>query len=611
MQSDRIPITPSGHLLNAISDSPDSRDLYYQPALKKLATSLEPDYADLQILDQHQEGACTGFGLAAVINLLNKQRGNDNRVSARMLYNMAQKFDRWPGEAYPGSSCRGAIHGWKNMGVCSDALWPYEPGDRSELTIEQAKDARNNTIGAYYRLMHRIVDFHAALNEVGAIYVSANVHPGWWPERIKRGKIPLVRETSGGHAFAIVGYNEQGFLVQNSWGPGWGDQGLALWSYEDWQANIKDAWVVRLALPTPQIFPGVARSSGYATGDNLSLFKKRPSRSEIAGHFVHIDDGNLHDSGRYWSKLSDLRQTAKLVAKSTDYDHLLFYAHGGLNSIYDSARRIRAMKKIFKKNRIYPLHFMYDTGLLEEIKDVLINRYREGGERVAGFTDFTDRLLESTTRKVGRALWREMKNGARLPFSNNSRGGLQTVKTFLDALNGSDNPKQIHLLGHSTGGILLAWLLEALQRSGSDVKVASCNLLAPAATLDLFNKHFLPELGGRIGKMRIYNLSEALELDDHVAQIYRKSLLYLVSNAFEEAYAEQLLGLQRDAKTIAVPDQADFKIIVSQGDKGRERRSRSESHGGFDNDIATMNDILKTILGRRRPHKFTEDDLKY
>ena len=29
------------------------------------------------------------------------------------------------------------------------------------------------------------------------------------------------------------------------------------------------------------------------------------------------------------------------------------------------------MKETFKDNRIYPLHFMYDTGLIEEIKDVI------------------------------------------------------------------------------------------------------------------------------------------------------------------------------------------------------------------------------------------------
>ena len=131
-----------------------------------------------------------GFGLAAVINKLNYDRGRPVRVSARMLYESAKKFDQWPGQGYSGSSCRGAIKGWYSMGVCSDELWPYDPnGTDTHLTVERAKNARCNTIGAYYRLRKNIVDMHAAMNEVGAIYVSANVHRGWSKSAVVNGVI--------------------------------------------------------------------------------------------------------------------------------------------------------------------------------------------------------------------------------------------------------------------------------------------------------------------------------------------------------------------------------------------------------------------------------------
>ena len=62
----------------------------------------------------------------------------------------------------------------------------------------------------------------------------------------------------GGHAFAIVGYNRDGFLVQNSWGGDWGGfrhgnkarAGVALWRYEDFDLNVWDLWVARTALPS-------------------------------------------------------------------------------------------------------------------------------------------------------------------------------------------------------------------------------------------------------------------------------------------------------------------------------------------------------------------------
>lgn len=194
-----------GMSLNALADIPDFRDRMYEPALIQLKQHIHPP-GDLAILHQGQEGACTGFGLAAIINKLNRDKGSSVRVSPRMLYEMAKKFDRWPGEIYSGSSCRGAIKGWYSMGVCSEEKWPYEVNSQDRhLTVERAKEARKNTIGAYYRVRMNIVDMHAAMNEVGAIYVSANVHKGWSKNSVKNGFIKQQKEILGGHAFAIVG----------------------------------------------------------------------------------------------------------------------------------------------------------------------------------------------------------------------------------------------------------------------------------------------------------------------------------------------------------------------------------------------------------------------
>ncbi len=240
-------------MLNVVNDVPDFRDRMYQPGLAQLKSTIEPDSGILTIFNQGSEGSCTGHGLAAVINLLLKRKNDDTLVSRRMLYEMAKKHDKWPGEAYQGSSCRGAIRGWHHMGVCNENMWGYKANSSDTLlTVDRAKNARNITIGAYYRLNHDIVDFHCALNEVGALYVSANVHYGWFANLEGPDfEIPVNSQMAGGHAFAIVGYNDKGFWVQNSWGDTWGNNGIALWTYEDWQANIKDAWVVRLAVPTP------------------------------------------------------------------------------------------------------------------------------------------------------------------------------------------------------------------------------------------------------------------------------------------------------------------------------------------------------------------------
>jgi hypothetical protein len=596
------------YLLNAVPDMPDVRDRYYEPALIPLKKKIDPPQG-LMILDQGKEGACTGFGLAAVINFLGGISESDGSASPRMLYEMAKRFDEWEGEDYSGSSCRGAIRGWYHNGVCLEKDWIYHPKKPGRLTPARAKKAREMTIGAYYRLRPNIVDYHYALNEAGALYVSAKVHVGW--QAPKNGKIKLRPKLIGGHAFAVVGYNEKGFWVQNSWNRSWGDKGLALWSYEDWQRNVQDAWAFTLAYPTPSIFPGVARIG--TKPQQGALLGKDPTRSEIAGHFIHLDDGRFHTTGRYFSTLDDTLETTGLLKKSDRYEHILLYAHGGLNDTGASARRIAAMKETFKANGIYPYHFMYDTGLLEEFKDVVLRKKAKVEDRIEGITDISDLLLEKLTRVPGRALWREMKSGAKKPFDAGG-DGRKVVKAFMALMKEAAYPRKIHLAGHSTGAILMAWLLLELKRAKAPFRITSCSLLAPAATMSLFQACYatlLKTSGFGIDDFGVYNLSEALELDDNVGAVYRKSLLYMVSRAFEETIPAPILGMMKYAKIEAgLPARS---VYVSEGkpQTSNEVPTASTSHGGFDNDPYTMNHMLRRILKKSPKEKFSAESLKY
>jgi hypothetical protein len=225
-------------------------------------------------------------------------------------------------------------------------------------------------------------------------------------------------------------------------------------------------------------------------------------------------------------------------------------------------------------------------------------------------TDWSDRLIEMIAHRPGRALWREMKGDAQNAFEA-QHAGAQTLKTFMNAFRSEGAvPKKIHLVGHSTGAILHAHLLHALHKIRSDFRVETVSLFAPACSIDLFKSHYLPLLSGSspmIKKLLIYNLNEKLELDDQVAGAYRKSLLYLVSNALEESKERPLLGMQAFEEELPrLPRRVE--IIVSNGRTGR---SRSTSHGGFDNDIHTVNDMCKSVLGAAPNPRFTIRDLQY
>ena len=108
--------------------------------------------------------------------------------------------------------------------------------------------------------------------------------------------------------------------------------------------------------------------------------------------------------------------------------------------------------------------------------------------------------------------------------------------------------------------------------------------------------------------MAIYNLKDELEENDNVAKVYRKSLLYLVSKAFEKVKDKPLLGME-NFESMATTVGPQPKFIYSNGVEGQ--RTRSKSHGGFDNDVYTMNHILRRVLGGAPKQPFTIENLDY
>src|SRR6185436_9654972 len=112
----------------------DIRDWFYRPSLASLPDRVVNCDSVPFILDQGQEGACTGFALAAVVNFQLRRRNLVRSVSPRMLYEMARRYDEWPGEAYEGSSARGAMIGWVTHGVARSHSWTTDMKGPQHLT---------------------------------------------------------------------------------------------------------------------------------------------------------------------------------------------------------------------------------------------------------------------------------------------------------------------------------------------------------------------------------------------------------------------------------------------------------------------------------------------
>lgn len=699
--------------LDARPDRLDLRDHPYRPPLGNLPPRFPrdedvrrwlPEYARRGlILNQGKEGACTGYGLAAVINYLLFTRAvmadedSSRRVSPAMLYQLARRYDEWPGDDYEGSSCRGALKGWHRHGVCREELWPKENvADRQDAASNWDIDALACTLGVYYRVDTRsIVDLQAAICNTGAIYVSALVHNGWGVPTRKtlssHDKLVRIRhepkpkpEDSGGHAFALVGYNEDGFVVQNSWGPGWGSLGFALLPYEDWVTHGEDAWVFTLGVPrgtaarhaagvrSPRhIVPsseqrgasGQERPLGMIAGEDalsrryrdLKNPALRPLDADAAYHHAVVMDRGLaicsdvtaKNAAEAMDNIVLSRPLQWLKAKGSR--KLMIYAHGGLNSEGASITRIRATAPHALEQGIYPMFLTWRSGALETISDLVeevFAKFGFGGGRAEPargwserLSDKTDRLLETMLRAPGGAMWGQMKlNAARA--ASHPEGGTRMLVHRLGLLRHELPDLEIHLIGHSAGSIVIGHMLNLMYQTG--LKVASLRLLAPACTTAFALDAYCPAVqNGTLPAehWHLHLLSDDNERADSVGP-YRKSLLYLVSRAFEDTHKTPLLGLARSFDESTATDSARDDVWSNEGvdqvnhwqtfwrglglnernyarhvlkdstvSTGHERIAAS--HGCFDNDVATVAEALAYIVNPQDPQPRKIERLDY
>jgi pimeloyl-ACP methyl ester carboxylesterase len=235
--------------------------------------------------------------------------------------------------------------------------------------------------------------------------------------------------------------------------------------------------------------------------------------------------------------------------------------------------------------------------------------------RPEGFLDATkdfmlDRLddaLEPLARVVGgKAQWDEMKENATL--ASGPGGGLIHVAKALAALVKAHPALKVHMVGHSAGSILLGGLLARLTKG---VAIETCTLWAPACTMDVYRTQYLPAIRSKqIRSFGLFTLTDKAEQDDNCGKIYHKSLLYLVSHAFEARLREPSFGKTDDDGSEPILGMAKFVDKLPKAERpsdwvlapnarptGRDA-SAATAHGAFDDDPATLQATLARILGK-------------
>ena len=234
-------------------DLPDSRDHLYQLAPLTLAPVVDLRQYSSAIEDQGNIGSCTGNAIAGQIELIqrkvNPAKGRD--VSRLFIYYEERVLIgsvRYDSGAY----IRDGIKVVNKKGAPLESLWPYNTARFATKPPTAAyTDALKRKVTGY----QRCTDFNAVKNAVAAgnpVTIGFMVYSsfeGAWADiphgQAGSGMMPFpnvaTEQLLGGHAVCIVGYddtmpvagqNPGRFIVRNSWGTSWGDNGYFYMPYD-------------------------------------------------------------------------------------------------------------------------------------------------------------------------------------------------------------------------------------------------------------------------------------------------------------------------------------------------------------------------------------------
>ncbi|NQX25926.1 caspase family protein [Microbacteriaceae bacterium VKM Ac-2854] len=346
----------------------------------------------------------------------------------------------------------------------------------------------------------------------------------------------------------------------------------------------------------------LTRGSAAFTPDDYALLRR---------HVVAMKKGALaakstaapskpNDFGSTEAELRALvnEHLAAFAAEHPGPVRVMLHAHGGLVSTESALEYARTVIPWWLANGVYPIFFVWESGLWSSLKELL------SGFAGRGFypDEFFDPTFELMVRNVlGRDLWTTMKENSER--SSAAGAGASVFAQLLGAF-AKTHPIALHGVGHSAGSIFLAHWLPVADRAG--LRFDSVSLLAPAIRADLFIEQYRDGLSnGRIGELTMFTMTERAEHDDTCMGVYRKSLLYLVSRAFEVERSSPIVGLQDSVTSVTelastfglngTPGMAE--VVWSPSDAGPGRRSAARAHGDFDNDAPTMESVAQRIRG--------------
>jgi C1A family cysteine protease len=252
-------------------DLPDQRDFTYT-APPKLARKSLDDTVDLRKVwsepcyDQGDLGSCTGNAIAGAIEFALAKEGSNAFTPSRLFIYYNERVIEGTVDSDAGAQIRDGMKSVAGVGYCGEdegspptgcpdnSIWPYDITKFKDQPPQACYDcAGNHKVGTYLSIDQNLADMKGCLAEGFPFVIGFTVYESFLT-MTSPWDVPMPQQgeaVKGGHAVLTMGYDdeEQLFIMRNSWGPNWGDNGYFYMPYAYLlDSNLSDDfWTVRLA----------------------------------------------------------------------------------------------------------------------------------------------------------------------------------------------------------------------------------------------------------------------------------------------------------------------------------------------------------------------------
>lgn len=230
----------STYKLGWLPDLPDARDIPFR-AVFRVPRAL-PSRCDLRagcsaVEEQGELGSCTAQALVGALEYLelgalaDGRRASCYRDLSRLFVYFNEREAMGTVREDSGAMLRVGIKTLAKLGVCAEALWPYDVSRFARRPAAACyEEARGHSITAYQRLTS-VAEMKACLAQGLPFVFGFSVYEHVMSRQVARTGVIRLPEPNerlqGGHAVLAVGYDDerQTVLFRNSWGEGWGRDG--------------------------------------------------------------------------------------------------------------------------------------------------------------------------------------------------------------------------------------------------------------------------------------------------------------------------------------------------------------------------------------------------